>query len=166
MSVKVEKDIKKTVSVSDKKDVQSIISSKIKKQNKIIRKEKKKELLEKKSDLFAGQAILKNGKISPRKISLMVDAIRGKKVTSAKSILTTFAYKKSAVILEKLLKSAIYNAINNNKYREENINDCLIDAWVGKGMILKRIEPRARGSSNRIEKVYSHVWLNLRKEVK
>lgn len=116
-------------------------------------------------DNIVGKAILKDGKISPRKMGLMVNAIKGKTVRNAEHILATFAYKKSAGMLHKLLKSAIANAINNNKYRNEYVSVCTIDAWTCKGMMLKRIEHRARGSSNRLNKVYSHVWLNLR-EVK
>ncbi len=134
-------------------------------ESKVVSKNKKSVSKVLKKEDIVGKAILKDGKISPRKIGLMVEAIRGKDVQSAKHILTTFAYKKSAGILHKLLKSAVANAVNNNKYRVEDVQACKIDAWAGKGMMLKRIEPRARGSSNRIHKVYSHVWLNLR-EVK
>lgn len=122
----------------------------------------KKAKVSVKMDNVAGKAILLDGKISPRKIGLMVDAIRGKTVQQAQRVLIAFEYKKSATILSKLLKSAMSNAVHNNKYREEDVAVCRVDSWVGKGMMLRRMEPRARGSGNRIQKVYSNVWLYLR----
>lgn len=116
------------------------------------------------NDNIAGKAILLDGKISPRKIGLMVDAVRGKRVKQAKKVLMAYSYKKSSNILDKLLKSAISNGVHNNKYRIEDIEECFIEAWVGVGMRLRRVEPRARGSSNRIEKVYSNVWIYLKTE--
>lgn len=115
-----------------------------------------------KTENIAGEAKLMDGKISPRKIGLMVDAIRGKTVKQAERVLIAFAYKKSAHILSKLLKSAMSNAIHNNKYRMEDVAECQIDSWVGKGMMLRRMLPRARGSGSRIQKVYANVWLRLK----
>jgi hypothetical protein len=66
-------------------------------------------------------------------------------------------------MLLKLLNSAVANAINNNHYHKDDVENFLIaHIWVGKGMVLKRIEPRARGSSNRLLKRYSNVSLYLK----
>lgn len=111
-----------------------------------------------------GKAILNNGKISPRKISLMVDEIRNKTVVEAIKILS-FSKKKAADMLLKLLKSATSNAVNNNNYDKNKVEKLIIpQIWVGKGMVLKRTEPRARGSGNRLLKRYSNVYMYLKEK--
>jgi large subunit ribosomal protein L22 len=116
-----------------------------------------------KKDIIS-KAILNNGKISPRKISLMVDEIRNKTVIESKKILS-FSKKKAADMLLKLLESAIGNAVNNNHYDKDKVKKLVIsDIWVGKGMVLKRTEPRARGSGNRLLKRYSNVYMYLKEK--
>lgn len=111
-----------------------------------------------------GKAILNNGKISPRKMSLMVDEIRNKNVIEARKVLS-FSKKKAAEMLLKLLKSATSNGVNNNNYDKDKVGTLIIsDIWVGKGMILKRTEPRARGSGNRLLKRYSNVYMYLKEK--
>jgi large subunit ribosomal protein L22 len=113
---------------------------------------------------IAAKAFLNNGKISPRKIALMIDEVRNKTVEQAKKILK-FSKKKSSDMLIKLVDSAVANAIHNNNYNKEDAEKLIISAiWVGKGMMLKRTEPRARGSGNRILKRYSNVSLYLREK--
>ena len=114
---------------------------------------------------IAAKAFLNNGKISPRKIALMIDEVRNKTVEQAKKILR-FSKKKSSDMLIKLVDSAVANAVHNNHYNKEDAEKLIISAiWVGKGMMLKRTEPRARGSGNRILKRYSNVSLYLREKV-
>lgn len=111
---------------------------------------------------IAAKAFLNNGKISPRKIALMIDEVRNKTVEQAKKVLK-FSKKKSADMLIKLVDSAVANAIHNNHYNKDDAEKLIISAiWVGKGMMLKRTEPRARGSGNRILKRYSNVSLYLK----
>ena len=124
---------------------------------------KKKKLLSYQENIIA-KAFLMNSKISPRKISLITDEIRNKTVGQAKKILE-FSKKKAADILTKLINSAIANAVHNNHYnKEDTINLVISDVWVGKGMMLKRTEPRARGSGNRLLKRYSNVSLYLKEK--
>lgn len=104
------------------------------------------------------KAFLKNGRISPRKAVLVVDLIRGKKVEDAKRILE-ISKKKVSFILLKLLKSAVSNGVNNFKYSSESL--IISKVWVGSGKFLKRTEPRARGSANKLLKRYSNIWLYL-----
>lgn len=126
--------------------------------------ETKKNIPSYEVDIVA-KAFLNNGKISPRKIALMIDEVRNKTVEQAKKILK-FSKKKSADMLIKLVDSAVANAIHNNHskdYNKDNVEKLIISAiWVGKGMMLKRTEPRARGSGNRILKRYSNVSLYLK----
>lgn len=111
---------------------------------------------------IAAKAFLNNGKISARKIALMIDEVRNKTVEQAKKTLR-FSKKKSAEMLIKLVDSAVANAIHNNHYNKDDAEKLLISAiWVGKGMMLKRTEPRARGSGNRILKRYCNVSLYLK----
>lgn len=113
---------------------------------------------------IAAKAFLNNGKISPRKIALMIDEIRNKSVEQAKKILE-FSKKKSADMLIKLVNSAVANAVHNNNYNKDEAEKLIISAiWVGKGMMLKRTEPRARGSGNRLLKRYSNVSLYLKEK--
>jgi large subunit ribosomal protein L22 len=110
---------------------------------------------------IAAKAFLMNAHISPRKISLVVDEIRNKSVMAARHLLI-YSKTKSASLLLKLLNSAVSNAVNNHNYDKNNVENLIIShIWVGKGMVLKRIEQRARGSSNRLLKRYSNVSLFL-----
>lgn len=113
---------------------------------------------------FASKAFLMNTPMSPRKVALMIDEIRMKSVAHARQILA-FSKKKSATLLLKLLNSAVANAVNNNHYDKTDVEKLLIaNIWVGKGMVLKRIETRARGSSNRRLSRYSNVYMYLKEK--
>lgn len=109
-----------------------------------------------------GKAIAKYIRISPRKVSIVIDLIKGKSLDDAYAILA-YTPKRASPILTKALKSAEANAVNNN-----NLNRDLLyisDAYANPGPILKRFMPRARGSAARINKRSSHVTVVLRERV-
>lgn len=103
-------------------------------------------------------AKLNNLRISPRKVRLVADMVRGKKAGKAKAVLS-FCIKKGALPLKKLLDSAIANAKNNFKLKEEDLFISLIK--VDEGRTLKRWRARARGRACRIEKKTSNITLEL-----
>ncbi|WP_034785696.1 50S ribosomal protein L22 [Eubacterium xylanophilum] len=103
-------------------------------------------------------AKLSYARISAQKAGFVLDAIRGKDVQTALGILAYNPRYASAVI-EKLLKSAIANAENNNGMDPENlyVDEC----FANKATTMKRIRPRARGMAYRIEKRMSHITVIL-----
>jgi large subunit ribosomal protein L22 len=103
-------------------------------------------------------ASLKNYRISPRKVRLVADMIRGKKVVDAEAILA-FAIKKAKSPLGDLLDSAIANAKNNFKLEKDNLY--VKEIMVNQGYVLKRSMPVSRGSAHPIKKRTSHVRLVL-----
>ena len=106
------------------------------------------------------KAFLKNYRQSPRKVRLVADLIKGKPVEIA---LLEFSYlpKRAALPILKLVKSAVANAKNDGLTAEDLV---VKNLTVDKGMVLKRIMPRARGSAAQILKRMSHVRLELSKK--
>ena len=102
-------------------------------------------------------------RITPRKVRLVADLIRGKSVEAAQTILN-FTVKKSAKDLLKLLKSAIANAKNN--FQLEEINLYISKILVNEGPKYKRWRARARGQASEIQKKTSHITLILDELVK
>lgn len=103
------------------------------------------------------QAALKTYRQSPRKVRVVADMIRGKGASEA-LITLQFANKRAAVELSKLLKSAVANAKNQNI----DEGDLYVkEIQVNKGVTLKRMMPRARGSASRINKRTSHITISL-----
>jgi len=102
-------------------------------------------------------------RITPRKVRLVADLIRGKDVKEAKNILT-FCRKKAALPLLKLLNSAIANAKHNFKIEENNL--FISEIFVNEGPKLKRIFPRARGRADIIQKKMSHISVFLEEKKK
>lgn len=103
------------------------------------------------------KAKLSNYRQSPRKVRLVTDLVKGKKVTDALTQLS-FVPKRASLPVEKLLRSALANAVVQGK-KEENLSISTIE--VNEGATLKRMRPRARGSAFRINKRTSHVTLTL-----
>lgn len=103
------------------------------------------------------KAFLKNYRQSPRKVRLVTDSIKGKRVADAVLILDTLP-KRASKPMQVLLASAISNA--KQAGMDEN-NLFVENARVDKGIVLKRSMPRARGSAYRINKRTSHVALTL-----
>ena len=104
------------------------------------------------------KAINKNVRSSPRKISLVLDHIRGKKVGVVLRDLD-FIRKKISLDVSKTVKSAIANAENNNQFDIDNLY--VKEAYVGKSLVMKRFRPRAKGRAAPILKPYSSVTIIL-----
>ncbi|MCB1196162.1 50S ribosomal protein L22 [bacterium] len=104
------------------------------------------------------KAVWKFARMSPRKLRLIADAIRGKNVNTAVNIIR-FTNKKAAPMVEKVLKSAIANAENLN---EANIDSLVVSKiYIDGGPMLKRFRPRAMGRAARIRKRTSHITIVL-----
>ena len=97
-------------------------------------------------------------RISPRKVRLVVDLVRGKKVEDAINILN-FTQKRAAKTVYKLLKSAVANAETKGDIDVDNLFVKLI--FVGQGPTLKRFMPRAMGRATPILKRTSHITVVL-----
>ena len=91
-------------------------------------------------------------------VTKALDAIRGKDVTSALGILA-YNNRYASKVIEKLLKSAIANAENNNGMKVEDLY--IAECYANKGPTMKRIQPRAQGRAYRIEKRMSHITIVL-----
>ena len=104
------------------------------------------------------KAINKNVRSSPRKISLVLDHIRGKKVNVVLRDLD-FIRKKISKDVSKTVKSAIANAENNKQYDIDNLY--VKEAYVGKSLVMKRFRPRAKGRAAPILKPWSTVTIIL-----
>ena len=110
-------------------------------------------------DVVEAKAILKYARISSRKVKIVADLIRGKKIDEALTTLK-FAPKASSEILEKLLKSAIANAENNHFMDRSKLY--VAEIYANQGPTVKRIRPAAKGSAVRIRKRTSHITIVLR----
>jgi large subunit ribosomal protein L22 len=102
-----------------------------------------------------------NGSIrtSPRKLNLVAESIRGLKAEVALNALT-FSKRRIAVEVRKVLQSAIANAENNHQLDVDRL--FVAEAYVGKGLVMKRWKARARGRVGRIEKPYSNLTVVVR----
>ncbi len=102
------------------------------------------------------KAILRNVRVSPQKLNLVAQLIRGKRADRALNDLE-FSRKRIAIEVKKTLMSAIANAENNHGL---NIDSLVVkEAFVGKAMVMKRFHARARGRGSRIEKFFSHLTI-------
>lgn len=107
------------------------------------------------------KAIVKYVRISSRKVNIVVDLIRGKKVGEAFAILK-HTPKSASIILEKLLKSAVANAENNF---DMNVDKLYIsEVYATQGPTLKRFMARAQGRGVRILKRTSHITLAVKEK--
>jgi large subunit ribosomal protein L22 len=103
------------------------------------------------------KAFLKNYRQSPRKVRLVAELIKSKRVAEAVLLLDTLP-KRASVPIQKLLASAVSNA----KQIGISVENLFVqNVTVNKGIVLKRSMPRARGSASRINKRTSHVMLTL-----
>ena len=111
------------------------------------------------------KAINKNVRSSQRKISLVLDHIRGKKVGIVLKDLE-FIRKKISLDISKTVKSALANAENNKQYDIDNL--FIKEAYVGKSLVMKRFRPRAKGRASPIKKPFSRITIVLseKKEAK
>jgi large subunit ribosomal protein L22 len=108
--------------------------------------------------MMSTSAKLTNSRLSPQKMRLVADQIRGLPVERALDVLT-FSNKKAATIIKKVLESAIANAEHNDgaDIDELKISEILVDA----GPTMKRLRPRARGRADRIIKRTSHLKVTV-----
>lgn len=103
------------------------------------------------------KAILKNYRQSPRKVRLLADLVRGKRVKEALATLQ-FVDKRAAVPFAKVINSAVANAVQSGKSVDALV---IKKVAVDKGTVMKRFMPRARGSASRINKRSSHISVEL-----
>ena len=105
------------------------------------------------------KAVAKMLRVSPQKLNVLAQLIRGKKVAVALADLE-FSRKRIAKEVRKCLESAIANAENNHQL---DVDDLVIaQAHVGKGLIMKRFHARGRGRSGKILKPFSHLTIVVR----
>ena len=97
-------------------------------------------------------------RVSVTKACFVLDAIRGKDVQTALAILA-YNPRYASSVIEKLLKSAIANAENNNGMKMEDL--FIAECYANKGPTMKRFQPRAQGRAYRIEKRTSHITIVL-----
>ena len=100
-------------------------------------------------------------RISPQKARLVVDMVRGKPVSDALDILT-FSTQKGAVLVRKVVESAIANAENNEGADIDELK--VSEIFVDEGLTMKRIKPRAKGRADRIFKRTSHITVTVSDE--
>jgi len=105
------------------------------------------------------KAVARMLRVSPQKLNLLAQLIRGKKVDKALADLE-FSRKRSALDVKKALESAIANAENNHNLDVDDLT--VAQAYVGNGMVLKRFSPRARGRAGRIRKPFAHLTIIVR----
>ena len=98
-------------------------------------------------------------RISQQKLNLVAQLIRGKKVATALADLE-FSRKRIAKDVKKCLESAIANAENNHNLEVDDL--IVAEAHVGKGLVMKRFSPRARGRASRIEKPFAQITIVVR----
>jgi len=111
---------------------------------------------------LVAKATVKYARISSRKIAIVANLIRGKNVDEALAILK-FTPKAGSEVLEKLLKSAIANAENNNQMSHSKLY--IAEIYSNQGPTLKRIRPAAKGSAVRIRKRTSNTTIVLKERV-
>ena len=105
------------------------------------------------------KAVCRMLRVSPQKLNLVAQLIRGKAVEKALAELE-FSRKRIALDVQKTLQAAIANAENNHGL---DVDDLVVaQAFVGKALVMKRFSPRARGRSGRIEKPFSNLTIIVR----
>ncbi len=105
------------------------------------------------------KAVARNLRVSPQKLNLVAQMIRGKKVDSALADLE-FSRKRIATAVKKTLESAIANAENNHSL---DVDDLVVaEAHVGRGLVMRRFHARARGRAGRVEKPFAHLTIVVR----
>ena len=100
------------------------------------------------------QAVVKNLRVSPQKLNLLAQLIRGKKVDTALADLE-FSRKRIAKDVRKCVMSAVANAENNHGL---DVNDLVVkEAFVGKNLVITRFHARGRGRMSPIEKKFAQL---------
>src|ERR1700755_2702708 len=105
------------------------------------------------------KAVARMLRVSPQKLNLVAQLIRGKKVEKALADLT-FSQKRIAKEVKKCLESAIANAENNH---DLDVDELIVaEAHVGKALVIKRFTPRGRGRVGRLLQPFSHLTIAVR----
>ena len=105
------------------------------------------------------KAVARMIRVSPQKLNLVAQLIRGRKAAAALADLQ-FSRKRIAANVRKCLESAIANAENNHQL---DVDDLIVsEAHVGKALVMRRFEAKGRGRSGRIEKPFSHLTIVVR----
>ena len=104
------------------------------------------------------KVVLKNVRVSPQKLNLVAQMIRNQSASKALSILQ-FSKRRISNDVEKALRSGIANAENNHSLDIDKL--VVKEAYVGKGVVMKRFVARARGRGAKIIKPYSHLTILL-----
>ena len=105
------------------------------------------------------KAVARMLRVSPQKLNLVAQLIRGRKASAALADLQ-FSRKRIAVDVRKCLESAIANAENNHNLDIDSL--VVTEAYVGKNLVMKRFSARARGRASRIEKPFSEITIVVR----
>jgi len=105
------------------------------------------------------KAVARMLRVSPQKLNLLAQLIRGKKVAAALADLQ-FSQKRIATEVKKCLESAIANAENNHDLDVDEL--VVAEAYVGKALVLKRFHPRGRGRMGKILKPFSNLTIVVR----
>jgi large subunit ribosomal protein L22 len=105
------------------------------------------------------RAVLRSLRTSPRKLNLVAQLIRGRKVADALAQLK-FSHRRIAGAVKKALESAIANAETNHSLDVDRL--VVKEATVGRALVMRRFKARARGRGARIEKPLSHLMLVVR----
>jgi large subunit ribosomal protein L22 len=104
-------------------------------------------------------AMVNQLRTSPRKLDLVAGLIRGLPAGRA-VVALEFSRKRIALAVKKALESAIANAENNHNLNVDRLY--VVEASVGKQMVMKRLHARARGRAGRVEKPFSHLRIVVR----
>jgi|SRR5215472_578272 len=105
------------------------------------------------------KAVARMLRVSPQKLNLLAQLIRGKKVETALADLE-FSRKRIAAEVKKCLESAIANAENNH---DLDVDDLVVaEAHVGKALVIKRFQPRGRGRMGKILKPFANLTIVVR----
>jgi large subunit ribosomal protein L22 len=127
------------------------------------KKNKKKNIVNeniKKDNDFA-KVYLKSIRVSPKKLNIIISPIRGLNVEKALNYLS-FSQKRISYTIKKALQSAIANAENNHQLDVDKLY--VHEASVGKGLVMKRFKPRAKGRGVRILKPFSNLTIKLKEQ--
>ena len=127
------------------------------------KKSKKKNIVNEtiKKDNDSAKVYLKSMKVSPKKLNIIISPIRGLIVEKALNYLS-FSKKRISYQIKKALQSAIANAENNHQLDVDKLY--VHEASVGKGLVLKRFKPRAKGRGARILKHFSNLTIKLKEQ--
>lgn len=106
-----------------------------------------------------GKAVSRFVRMSPRKVRLVIDLVRGKRVEDALATLQ-FVPRRASVAVGKTLRSAVANAVHNFDLDEDEL--VVAEAFVDEGPTLKRWRARARGMASPIMKRTSHITIVVR----